>query len=272
MQNIQLRDQIGDLSSSVNELTELSRILEQQLNLSENQVEYYKELALYYSSSEADDDAAAHVLGFSSIPIVAVQTVQTGFYYEYQGVVMAVDVELIEGSGRVLVDTIPKVGIDIQTSVRTAVLVAEELTGMSLSTTDIILTVRSSEEVDVIDGQSAGATITVALISAMTNRSVNEGVYMTGTINGDMSVGPVSGIQYKALAAAESGSTCFVVPEGQSTIVVYIPKTYKTFHGRTITRYEKELVELEDYLEENGYAVDVLEVACIEEANTLFFG
>lgn len=89
MQNIQLRDQIGDLSSSLNELTELSRSLEQQFNLSENQVEYYKELALYYSSSEADDDTAAHVLGFSSIPIVAVQTVQTGFYYEYQGVVMA---------------------------------------------------------------------------------------------------------------------------------------------------------------------------------------
>lgn len=163
-------------------------------------------------------------------------------------------------------------GIDIQTSVRTAVLVAEELTGISLSTTDIILTVRSSDEVEVVDGQSAGAAITVALISAMTNQSVNEGVYMTGTINGDMSVGPVSGIQYKALATAESGSTCFVVPEGQSTIVVYIPKTYKTFHGRTITRYEKELVELEDYLEENGYAVDVLEVANIEEANTLFFG
>jgi predicted S18 family serine protease len=265
-----LRSQIVDLSSSLNELTESSRALEQQFNMSTSQIEYYKELALYYSSLKTPNETAVYVIGCSTIPIVAVQTVQNGFHVDYRGVVMAVDIELVGGSGRVLVDTVPKIGIDIQTSVRTAVLVAEKLTGVSLSKTDVILTIRSGEEVDVVDGQSAGAAITVALIAAMTNRSVNEGVYMTGTINADMSVGAVGGVPYKALAAAENGSKCFIVPKGQSTVVVYKPATYKTYGGRTITVYEKETMELEDYLKENGYSVEVLEVENIEEAYTLF--
>ena len=271
-QNYQLSDQVSGLSSSVSELTVSTMALEQQLNMSQSQLEYYKGLALHYSTLEPSGGDGAHVLGASSIPIVALQTIQSGFQVEYQGVVMAVDIELVEGSGRILVDTVPRVGIDIQTSVRTAVAVAEEVTGVSLGETDVILTVRSEEEVDVVDGQSAGAAITVALISAMTNRSINEGVYMTGTINADSSVGAVGGVPYKALAAAESGSSRFIVPEGQSSVVIYRPVTYKTFRGRVITTYEKETMDLEDYLSEMGYSVQVLEVRDIKEAVALFFG
>lgn len=270
IQNLQLRNQNVNLSSALNEFIETTRALEQQLNLSASQVEYYKELALYYSNSQDLGDASVYVTGSCTIPIVALQMIQNGFQIEYEGVVMDAEIELVKGSGRILVDTVPKIGIDIQTSVRTAVRVAEELTGINLSNTDVILTVRASGEVDVVDGQSAGAAITVALMAAMTSQSVNQGVYMTGTINGDMSVGAVGGIQYKALAVAENGSNYFIVPEGQSTIVVYKPTSYKTFHGRTITIYEKEMMELEDYLREKGYSVEVLEVENIEEAYALF--
>ena len=270
LQNVQLRNQITDLSSSVSEFTESTLALEQQLNLSANQLDYYKELALYYSGLKTSDGSSAYIKGRSSIPIVAVYTIQKGFQFEYQGFVMALDIELVEGSGRILVDTVPKIGIDIQTSVRTAVMVAEELTGLSLSNTDVILTVRASQEVEIVDGQSAGAAITVALMAAMMNQSVDQGIYMTGTINSDSSVGAVGGISYKALAAAENRSKCFIVPEGQSTVVVYKPTAYKTFTGRTITVYEKVTMELEDYLEESGYSVEVLEVENIEEAYALF--
>jgi predicted S18 family serine protease len=270
-QNTQFREQVADLTISFNEFASLTVILEQQLNMSESQLDYYKELALYYSDLKPINGENGFVIGSSSIPIVAVQTIQSGFQVEYKGAVMEVDIELRKGTGRILVGTVPIIGIDIQTSVRTAVLVAEEVTGMSLTNTDLILTVRSDEEVEIVDGQSAGAAITMALISAMTNKEVNQDIYMTGTINGDLSVGAVSSIPYKAIAAAEKGSLYFVVPEGQNTVEIYKPVSYKTIRGRIITTYDTETVELENYLSENGYSVQVLEVKDINEAYTIFF-
>jgi len=86
---------------------------------------------------------------------------------------MSADVELRERSCRILVNTIPKIGIDIQTSVRTGVRVAEDVTGVSLSKTDVILTIKASQEVEIVDGPSAGAAITVAIIAAIRKESLN---------------------------------------------------------------------------------------------------
>jgi len=70
---------------------------------------------------------------------------------------MTCRVELREGSGRVLVSTVPRIGIDLQTSSRTAVFVAENLTGARLGETDAIITIEAEEPVEVVDGPSAGA-------------------------------------------------------------------------------------------------------------------
>ena len=183
---------------------------------------------------------------------------------------MTADVELREGSGRILVDTMPKIGIDIQTSVTTAVLVAEDITGVSLGKTDLILTIKASEDVEVVDGASAGAAITVALIATMKGQDLNRTVYMTGTINSDNTIGPIGGIAQKGTAAAENGSRCFLVPEGQSTIVVYVPKETHPFPGWTVITYEQKIVKLQDYLDEQGYSTIVLEVETIEEAYAEF--
>jgi uncharacterized protein len=271
LEKFQFNNQITDYSSKINELTESTINLEQQLNMTVNQLDYYKDLANYYSEISTNENGITNLSGYSTIPIVAVRTIQSGFRVEYEGVVMEAEIELVEGEGRVLVDTIPKIGIDIQTSVRTAVMIVEELTGASLSNTDIILTVRSSEEVEVVDGQSAGAAITTAILAASTNQSINKEIYMTGTINSDGSIGPVGGVPEKALAAAENGSNQFLVPQGQSAIIVYEPKISRTRRGRSIITYEKKMMELEDYLKEKGYSVIVNEVETIEDAYTLFF-
>jgi predicted S18 family serine protease len=263
------RSQIDGLTDTLNEMTESTNLLEQQLNMSQSQLEYYIELANYYSGLAASDDAASGVIGQSSVPIVAVKAVQRGFTVEYQGVVMEAEVELVEGSGRVLVDTVPMIGIDIQTSVNTAVLVVEELAGVSLSKTDVVLTIRADEEVEVVDGGSAGAAITVALLAAVTEQEINEGVYMTGTIMNDMTLGEIGGVAYKALAVAELGAEQFLIPKGQSTIVVYQPKTVEFFR-RSIVTYERVYMDLEEYLAEQGYSIDVVEVETVEEALEYF--
>jgi len=269
-QNSSLRSNLDYLSSSYNHISEISRTLEQQLNITSAQLDYYKELAEHNSNITVSASTATGIIGRATIPIVALQTIQIEFQTEYRGVVMRADIELVEGQGRILVNTVPIIGIDIQTSVRTAAMVAENLRGASLSDTDIILTITASQDVDVVDGPSAGAAITVALLAALANQGLNQDVYMTGTIINDMSIGEVGGIPYKALAAAENGSKCFIVPKGQSTIVVYEPRIVENLRGQRFITYEKKTMQLQDYLEEQGYSIVIKEVETIEEAYAIF--
>ncbi len=265
-QSNRLREQIDDLSGSYSDLAESAWSLEQRLNVTLTQLDYYRGLAEYYSNLTTSGNASIGVIGHTTIPIVALETVWRGFRTEYRGVVMEADVELREGSGRVLVDTVPKIGIDIQASVRTAVMVAESVTGVSLSKTDVILTITAGQEVEVVDGASAGAAITTALLSTIRREEINQEACMTGTINSDGSIGAVGGVSEKALAAANAGSKHFYIPKGQGTVVVYVPKTSSPFPGWTITTYEQKVIKLQDYLEEEGYSVTVEEVGTIEEA------
>jgi len=54
--------------------------------------------------------------------------------------------------------------------------------------------------------------------------------------------------------------------EGQSTIVVFVPKTTSPTPGWTITTYERQVMSLQDYLSERGYNVTVDEAESIEQA------
>ena len=92
---------------------------------------------------------------------------------------------------------------------------------------------------------------------------------MTGTIKSDKTVGEIGGTAYKALAVAEQGAEKFLVPKGQNTILVYQPKTVN-FFGRSITTYERLYMDLEEYLAEQGYLIDIVEVESIEQAYEIF--
>jgi uncharacterized protein len=145
----------------------------------------------------------------------------------------------------------------------------EKLLDISFSNTDIILTITGTEQLEAIDGPSAGGAITVAIMAAFQNKQVKDDVYMTGTINSDGTIGSVGGIPYKAIAAAENGAQYLLVPLGQSNVVLYMPKTVKI--GRlSYTTYEKIVVELEDYLSDQEFTVDVIEVASVMEAYEIF--
>ncbi len=269
--NQRTSSEAAEYVSTLNQLAERTVQLEQQLNMSSSQLEYYKELANHYAAAAEARGNATGIIGEASIPILAVQTTQTLFQTSYLGHVLRADVELAEGHGRVLVNTEVLNGMDIQTSVRTAAAVVETLTGASFGNTDIILTITSEVTVDAVDGPSAGAAITVALLAALQRVEVNEGVYITGTINSDGSVGKVGGVPYKALAAAEEGAETVIVPPGQGAVTLYEPKTIKL--GRsTLTTYERVTVSLEEYLMENGYTVDIVEAASVVEAYIEFTG
>lgn len=66
-----------------------------------------------------------------------------------------------------------------------------------------------------IDGPSAGALKTVALLSLMRGDTLQDDITMTGTVNPDGTVGPVGGIPEKIAGAAKEGFKRVLIPVGQ---------------------------------------------------------
>ena len=207
--------------------------------------------------------------GAEWINIVGVYMVRKGFFEsELKGVVMKAYAKIVPGSGRVFIATTPKIGIDLQKSVETAFNVAKRIAGINNSI-DLQLIIVANKSINVVDGPSAGAAITVLIISMLLNKSINRDVFMTGTINIDGSIGPVGGIFEKALIAAKNNATIFLVPRGQSKVIKMVKKEEK--HGFvTIIHYTSVEVDLEEELRKMGYNITVIEVDNIMQALNYF--
>lgn len=264
-ENRNLESQISALVEQNENLTKRIHTLSRDYNLTVSQLLYYRSQAEYFSRLLAARSATEGVVGNATINIVAVRTMeQSIFGTYYEGITMKAAVELRSSSGKILIDTQPRVGISLQDSVCTASMVAENFTGVKLGKTDIVVTIVADAEVNVVDGPSAGAAITVAIIAAIKNESVNERLFITGTINPDGTIGRVGGILEKALAAAKMGATGFLVPRGQSVITIWIEE--RTRLGPfIITNYKPYNVKLQEYLDQQGYNVEIVEVESISE-------
>ncbi|MBN2095386.1 MAG: hypothetical protein JW727_05025 [Candidatus Aenigmarchaeota archaeon] len=135
--------------------------------------------------------------------------------YGEEGVMATLTVNVRDGSGHVYVDTWPLAKIDTQASARISKEVACETLFIDCSKYDFFYTIRSDAEI--VGGPSGGAATTVATLASLLDLEINNHVLITGTINPDGSIGPVSGILEKAQASSEKGYL-FLVPEGQSII------------------------------------------------------
>ena len=265
----QLNARLRSYAAEVERLTEAVSELSYRLNITASQLEYYRRLASQYIGVEGGV-AQGEVEGEAEVNLVAVKQTLHGL----EGVVLKCDVKLIPGEGRVLVDIEPRIGIDLQASVRTAVEVARRLTSADLSCVDVVVRVIGprGERIDVVDGPSAGAAITVAVAAAIRGDHINSSVYATGTINPDGSIGYVGGVLEKAVAAARSGAKLFLVPRGQRVAPVWVRVREEPIPGFIIERYVLRYVDIEDYLHRLGYSVKVLEVGEVTEAYRYFTG
>ncbi len=68
-----------------------------------------------------------------------------------------------------------------------------------------------------VRGPSAGLAFTLAVLDVLTPGDLSGGtpVAVTGTIDGLGRVGPVGGVEFKALAAERAGAEVFIVPRGE---------------------------------------------------------
>jgi uncharacterized protein len=136
------------------------------------------------------------------------------------GITTTMSVQAFPGTGRILTNIDELLfWVDTQNSIRRATQVAENVTGVNFSKYDVVYTVQANASI--IGGPSAGAAITVATMAALTNRSINNSVMITGAVNHDGTVGPVGGILQKALAAKDAGAIVFLVPLTQSSETTY---------------------------------------------------
>ncbi|MEY4372526.1 MAG: Lon protease [Actinomycetota bacterium] len=140
-------------------------------------------------------------------------------------------------------DEVGGMGDQYRASVWNAVTVATLLTGKPLSGE------YRAEISGVIDGPSAGALTTVAVLALLQGTALDETVTMTGTINPDGTVGPVGGIPEKVRGLADQGIKTVLIPVGQ-----------RNSDGVDVVQLGKD----------NG--VDIREVATIYEVYEAFTG
>ncbi|MDE1764518.1 MAG: hypothetical protein KGH88_09820, partial [Thaumarchaeota archaeon] len=187
-----------------------------------------------------------------SISAVAVRPILSsdGFFETttYAGTVLKITVEIRDGTGLVLVNTAIPTGVDFQTSARTAVMIAQKYTNFDLSKKDVIFSISSGnqQELQAVDGGSAGGAMTVLLISDISGKPINNKVLMTGTIEDDGSIGKIGGVSEKADAAGKYGAKIFLVPTGQAITQVQScdEKRAGSFVYRTCTSQDQPLSDL----------------------------
>lgn len=185
------------------------------------------------------------------------------------GVVTSLRVESKAGNGKTMVDINQLLfWVDTQYSIQTAKAVAENYTNANLSMTDIIYSIDT--EAYLIEGPSAGAALTVATIAAIYNKTVNETIMITGTINFDGSIGEVGGVAEKAEAAKDIGASLFIVPKGQILETTYTKQRICQEMGLISYCRTEYITELSDIREQVD--IDIVEASDIGEALKYFFG
>ncbi|MCC6052268.1 MAG: hypothetical protein LM585_03420, partial [Fervidicoccaceae archaeon] len=130
---------------------------------------------------------------------------------------------LYPGEGKVYVSTEPLSDIDMQASVRAAVMIASYYARVNPLDYDFLVSIIADSPL--VGGPSAGSAITAAVYSALTHKQLNASVVSTGMILPDGLIGPVGGIPYKVQAAISKGYTTVLIPVGQS---MYSETKYQT--------------------------------------------
>ncbi len=265
--NAQLRDWVVRLSEENQALSQQVAQLNNSLRVLSSQLSYYKKIA--EKSTSAGYEGGETSTGNASVSIVAVRMIGPWWSQRMEGVVMKASVQIKPGEGGVYVKTSPYIGIDLQSSLNNAITAVESITNRSLKNFDVFVTIKAEEEVEIVDGPSAGAPLAIAILASVEGKVVRSDVMATGVIYPDGTIGRVGGVPEKAKAAAEMGAKVFAVPPGQSKVIIMIPITKEIAPGFFITRYEEKVVSLEQYLKENGYDLKVVEVSTLRELSDL---
>lgn len=190
--------------------------------------------------------------GFAIIQGPAVfQVVQPNSTVVEEGAMVDVSVEIKPEAGLVLVQTTPLMGILFQDAGNTAVLLTENKTGKSLSSSDVIFSINAKNQIPRIEGPSAGALMALITISAIDSGvKLNNSINLTGTIGSKGNIDAMRGVLEKAKAVKAGGKKRFLIPRENRELVIY-KYVERNFGDLTFVERAPEIVNSKEYIEKN---------------------
>ncbi|MFP4568042.1 MAG: S16 family serine protease [Candidatus Woesearchaeota archaeon] len=171
------------------------------------------------------------------------------------------------GSGRVFINSFPFTREDTQVSVRFAMNFACNFLEIDCSKLDFFysLDVASSS----VGGPSAGAAIAALTIGVLSGENLRDDVVVTGTINSGGIIGPVSGLEEKAVAARDAGFSKILVPKN----AVLVNKTFENLNNSDVNLSSDDInltIFYADSLSVSG--IEIVPVSTLEEVLFEFTG
>lgn len=267
----QSQSNISNMSGTQNSQQLLQKIDDLQTRYDTLQSKYnllLQQVRSITAQSSTSDENNASISAVAVTPVIE----SDGFFEttSYQGSILKITVEIRDGTGLVLVNTAIPTGVDFQSSAHTAVMVAQNVTGIDLSKKDVIFSVSSgnNQDLQAVDGGSAGGAMTVLLVSELLGKQINNQVLMTGTIQPDGTIGQIGEADVKADAAGQYGAKIFLVPQGQavSTVQNCSEKNEGPITYQTCTTEQEPLSPLM----ESKYGMKVIEINTIQDALKYF--
>ncbi|WP_410508797.1 S16 family serine protease [Methanosarcina hadiensis] len=269
-------EQVQEMQAQINSLEKENEILETQVAQNNKSLESYASQLDFYRERvyELENNLQACPAGLEGYAILQAPAVFQNVELERsgpfvrevvseEGALLNISVETRPGKGRVLVQTTPLMGVIFQDAANTAVFVAQQETGVSLSGSDVIFSITADEEIPGVDGSSAGALMTLLTIAAINGTELNNSITLTGTIDNEGNVGAIGGVFEKAEAAEAGGKTLFLLPRENSELVIYSLQE-RRIGGITIAERVPEVVDAEEYIEEE-VGIDIEYVDTIDD-------
>ncbi|MFH0905837.1 MAG: S16 family serine protease [archaeon] len=174
-------------------------------------------------------------------------------------------IRIIPGSGKIYssIDN-SLIGSSTQESEKTAVNVSNNITKLDIKNKyDFFFDIKSSASE--VDGPSAGAAMTLLLISMLQDKDLSKEISLTGTIDEFGNVGEVGGVYEKAKKAADVGIKLFMVPtgnrkqlvtdEGNVKVVDFFSYAYENWNLKIVE--VRNIQEVLDYASKDISAIDI---------------
>ncbi len=130
------------------------------------------------------------------------------------------DISYLEGGTGPEVTTDSHFGESVEASLRNATTAAAKAVGYDPRFLKVHLSIKISflHNRLHIDGPSAGAVMAVGIASALLGDSLRPDVCMSGTMNADLEVGPVGGLEEKIKGCNQFNHREMIVPSGQTSM------------------------------------------------------
>jgi len=157
-------------------------------------------------------------------------------------------VNMKPGNGDIWIGIQPLVGTSTQSTAKLAVETAKDYSSV-VDNYDYFFEIESNASL--VEGPSAGAAMTLLVISMLQDKVIPNDIALTGTITANGGIGSVGGVFEKSKEAARIGIKLFMVPPGETRQTVKIDNQVKS-------------VNLIDYAEKN-WGLKVVEVNHIDD-------